>query len=79
MEIEEKKITDKEVIILKFPREEFTVHEVRNKFDELKYVFPDKTIIALPQKLTLEAWTVEQLEEMVNNLKDCLDKIKEEK
>lgn len=79
MELEEKTITGTEVIVLKFPYGEFTLMEIRDRFDELKSIFPDRAIVALPQEFTLETFSIEELEEIVNNLRDYVNAIKKEK
>lgn len=69
MEIETLTNNPDDIILMRYALDKYNIEDIRAIFEHLKQSLPNRTVIALPSDITLQILTKEEINTLINSLR----------
>lgn len=63
----------REAIVIYFNFDEIGIDELQNIFKEVESKFPKNTIVCVPDKISLEMWSKDELENYISMISEIIE------
>ena len=73
--IEKLKLHPTEAIVIGFNFDDYNLYDMQNIFEYVKNQFPNNTIIAIPDKISLESCSKDVLENIISMISQIIDEL----